>query len=72
VKPNDEKTKIIKILRGLRWLPINQYTHNNQPKTGGRDGGDYGGEARRVGGARKCNIIIFGGAKVKVDDKKLK
>jgi len=48
------------------------YTHNNQPKTGGRDGGDYGGEARRVGGARKCNIIIFGGAKVKVERKKLK
>jgi len=36
-----------------------QKTHNNQPKTGGRDGGDYGGEAQRAGGVGKHNIIIF-------------
>ena len=32
-KPNDEKTKIIKIRRGLKWPPISKITHNNQPKT---------------------------------------
>jgi len=48
------------IQHGLRWLPINEIVHNNQPKTGGRDGGDYGGEAQRAGGAGKRDIIVFG------------
>ena len=36
---------------GHRRPPIGNFTHNNQPKTGGRDGGDYEGEARQAGGA---------------------
>jgi len=38
--------------------------HNNQPKTGSRNGGDYGGEARRAGGVGKRDIIVFGGGEV--------
>jgi len=53
-----------KIHRGLKWLPIEKKTHNNQPKTGGRDGGDHLGEARRAGGAGKRDIIVFGGGEV--------
>ena len=34
-----------KIRLGHRRLPIDHFTHNNQPKTGGRDGGVYEGEA---------------------------
>ena len=33
------KRKIYKIRCGLRWPPINDNTHNNQPKTGGHNGG---------------------------------
>ena len=40
-------------------------THNNQPKTGGRDGGGYGGEAQRAGGAGKRDIIVFWRGEVK-------
>jgi hypothetical protein len=29
---------------GLRWLPINDFPHNNQPKLGVWDGGEYEGE----------------------------
>ena len=53
------KTKKNKIRRGLRWPPIGKKSHNNQPKTGGRNGGDYGGEARRAGGTGKRDIIVF-------------
>jgi hypothetical protein len=55
------KIKFIKIRRGLKQPPIDQTSHNNQPKTGGRDGGDYGGEARRVGGVGKRRPIVWGG-----------
>ena len=58
------KKKLIKIRRGLRWPLIDKKTHNNQPKTGGRDGVDYGGEARQVGGVGKRDTIIFGGGEV--------
>ena len=60
---NDKKIKI-KIHRGLRWPSIIKKTLNNQPKTGGRDGWDFGGEARRAGGAEKRDTIVFGGGKV--------
>jgi hypothetical protein len=44
---------------GRRRPPIENFTHNNQPKTGGRDGGDYEGEARRAGGAREARYLRF-------------
>jgi hypothetical protein len=31
--------------------PINNGSHNNQPKTGIHDGGEYGEDVRRLGGA---------------------
>ena len=36
-------------------------SHNNQPKTGGRDGGDYRGEAGRAGGAGEARYHHFDG-----------
>jgi len=48
-----------KIRHGLDGRQSAKKTHNNQPKTCGRDGGDYGGEARRAGGVGKRNIIVF-------------
>jgi len=53
------KNKKNNLHRGLRLPPINNNTHNNQPKTGGRNGGDYGGDARRAGGTGKHDIIVF-------------
>jgi hypothetical protein len=34
------------IHHGLKWLPIDHFTHNNQPKTGGCGEGEYEGEIR--------------------------
>ena len=55
------KTKLIKIRRGLEWPPIDKITHNNQPKTGGRNGGDYGGEAQQAEGAGEARYHYFYG-----------
>ncbi len=44
---------------GHRWPPIENFTHNNQPKTGSRDGGDYEGEARQAGGAGEARYHRF-------------
>ena len=45
--------------RGLRWPPIVKKSHNNQPKTGGRNGGDYGGEAGQAVGAEGARYHCF-------------
>ena len=46
-----ERQKINKheIHHGLRQPSINNGSHNNQPKTGSRDGGKYGGEVQQAG-----------------------
>jgi hypothetical protein len=41
-KLNDEKITKIKYDEGLRWLPFDIFSRNNQPKTRGRDGGGMG------------------------------
>ena len=38
-----------KIHGGVNWPPIGKPKHNNQRKTGGRDGGQHGGDMRRAG-----------------------
>ena len=43
------------------WLPIDDFPHSNKPKIGGRDGGEYGGEVRRAGGAGEAHFHCFGG-----------
>ena len=48
------------IQHGLTWPPINDFLHNNQPKTGSRDGEDYGGE-RDEREARWSAISLFSG-----------
>ena len=57
------------IQHGLTWPPINEFLHNNQPKTGSRDGEDYGGEARRAGGAGERDIIVFWRGEVELEVK---
>ena len=54
-----DKKQQNKLRCGLRWPLIGKKTHNNQPKTGSRDRGDYGGETRRAGGVGKRDIIVF-------------
>ena len=39
-----QQDKYNKIHGGLRWSAIDNNTPNNQPKIGGRDGGEYTGE----------------------------
>jgi hypothetical protein len=41
--------------------PINNGSHNNQPKTGDRDGGEYGEDVRRSGGMGGSAIPLFWG-----------
>ena len=53
------KNRNKKIHRGLRRPPIDDILYNNHPKTGGRDGGDYEGEARRAGGAGEARYCRF-------------
>jgi hypothetical protein len=44
----------------LRWLPIDDCPHNNQPKIGVRDGGEYEGEVRLGRSARRgCLSIVL-------------
>ncbi len=43
-------------------MAANQQNIAQQPtKNSGRDGGDYGGEARRAGGAEEAQYHRFGG-----------
>ena len=57
---------------GHRRLPIEHFTHNNQPKTGGHNGEEYGGKVRRVGGAGEARYYCVEGG-IRVDGgKKLK
>ncbi len=46
--------------------------HNNQPKKGGRDGGDDGGEVRRAGHAVEAQYHRFGGIVSRRRGKKIK
>jgi hypothetical protein len=44
---------------GHRRPLIKNFTHNNQLKTGSRDGGDYEGEAQRAGGSGEARYHCF-------------
>ena len=55
------KNNIYKIHRGLRQMPIDDLKHNNQPKIGVRDGGEYGGEVHQAGGAGEAQFHSFWG-----------
>ncbi len=50
-----------KIHGGVNRPPIGGSKHNNQPKTGGRDGGEYGGDMRRAGRVGEAQCHHFGG-----------
>ena len=58
-----ERQKINKheIHHDLRQPSINNGSHNNQPKTGVRDGGEYGEDVRRSGGTGASAIPLFWG-----------
>jgi hypothetical protein len=60
--PLNSSTKINeKIPLGYRWLTIDHFTHNNQPKTGGRNRGECGGKVRREGGVGEMQSDRFWG-----------
>jgi len=46
---------------GLRRLLIDNFPHNNQPKIGVREAGEYEGEVRRAGGEGEVQYHCFGG-----------
>jgi len=58
---DQQKINKHKIHHGLRQLPINNGSHNNQPKSGSRDGGKYGGKVRQVGRVGEARYHHFGG-----------
>jgi hypothetical protein len=56
-----QKNKKIKYTVAFGRLPIDNGSHNNQPKTGIRNGGEYGEDVRRSGGTRGSAIPLFWG-----------
>ena len=54
------KNKKNNLHRGLRLPPINNNTHNNQPKTGGRNGGDNEGRCNKQDMRGKHDTIVLG------------
>jgi hypothetical protein len=57
---NDEKMNKIIIYPGLRWLPNNHFTCNNQPKAGANNRGELGEEARLSGSmGGGCKSIVL-------------
>jgi hypothetical protein len=60
-KWNNNKKKGFGRGLGLRRLPINNFSHNNQPKIGVRDAGEYEGEVRQAGGTGEVQYHSFGG-----------
>jgi hypothetical protein len=63
-----EQQKIYKINYTIAFgcPPINKTTHNNQPKTGSRNGGEFGGELRRAGRMQKARYHHFEEVKTKI------
>jgi len=59
--------KFVVALNGRQSAKIHTTTNQNS----GRDGGDYGGEARRAGGAGEAQYHRFGGG-LSLDNKKIK
>ncbi len=49
-----------KLFGGLRWPPINDNAHNNQPKSGKRGVEEEGEEARPAGCGGGCISIALG------------
>ncbi len=61
-----------KVHGGINWPPIGEPKHNNQPKTGGCDGGEHGGDMGQAGcvGEAQCHHFVgvlswIGGEKIK-------
>ncbi len=46
---------------GIYWLPIGKLKHNNQPKTGGRNGGENVGDIQPAGCVGEALCHRFGG-----------
>ncbi len=58
---NDEKIYIYKNTVYFGRPPIDNGSHNNQPKTGVRDGGEYREDVRWSGGMGGSSIPLFWG-----------
>jgi len=48
-----QRKKEKEIHHGLKQAHTNEFPHNNLPKIGVRNSGEYGGEVRQPGGVRK-------------------
>jgi hypothetical protein len=55
------KNKKMKYTIAFEWPPIDNGSHNNQPKTGGCNGGEYGEDVRWSGGMGGSMIPLFWG-----------
>ncbi len=55
-----QKNKKMKYTVAFGRPPINNGSHNNQPKTGFHNGGEYGADVRRLGGGggKRDTIIL--------------
>ncbi len=58
-KSSGNKIKKMKYTVAFGWPPIDNGSHNNQPKTGVHDGGEYGEDVRRSGGAGGSAMPLF-------------
>jgi hypothetical protein len=58
-KSSGKKIKKMKYTIAFGRPLINNGSHNNQPKTGVRDGGEYGEDVRRSGGVGGSTIPLF-------------
>jgi hypothetical protein len=54
-----QKNKKMKYTVAFGRLPINNCSHNNQPKTDIRNGGEYGEDVHRSGGMGGSAIPLF-------------
>ncbi len=61
-----------KIHGGVNQPPIGGPKHNNQPKTGGHNGGEHGGDMQRAGCVGEARWHHFGGIVIWIGGKKIK
>ena len=62
-----QKNIYYKIHHSLKWLPVDDFKRNNQPKTGGHEGGEHGGDMRQAGCMGDVRLHRFGGNKVQIE-----
>jgi len=64
-----QKIKENEIQHGLRWSPINEFVHNNQPKQAAVTEGTTEGRRDEREARGSAILLFFGGGEVKQDVK---